>query len=237
MTPRMRVIAGPNGSGKSTIAHQLMTDYEVNLYTFLNADDLFREIQLRHKTPCPFSTDPEALLSFVEQSTYPERHKTDFKNGKITVSESDYIDFQKESINSYTVAIVADFLKEQYLARKMSFSFETVFSHPAKIDILKRAFESGYRTYLYFIATETPEINIARIAGRVQLGGHDVPTDKIRQRYYRGLELIKSALPYLSRGYFFDNTMTSRCFAEYNREDGLIFHDNPLPLWFVKYVL
>ena len=168
MKPRMRVIAGPNGSGKSTLAHQLMTDYEVNLYTFLNADDLFREIRLRHKTPCPFSTDQKTLLSFVEKSTYPDSFKADFRNGKITVSEADYIVFASDSINSYTVAIVADFLKEQYLVRKMSFSFETVSSHPAKIDILRRAFESGYRTYLYFIATETPEINIARIAQRVQ---------------------------------------------------------------------
>lgn len=67
---------------------------------------------------------------------------------------------------------------------------------------MRRAFESGYRTYLYFIATETPEINIARIAQRVQQGGHDVPPDKTRQRYHRGLELLKSALPFLSRGYF-----------------------------------
>ena len=63
----------------------------------------------------------------------------------------------------------------------MSFSFETVFSHPAKIDILRRAFESGYRTYLYFIATETPEINIARIAQRVQRCSkekdHEKPTE------------------------------------------------------------
>lgn len=128
MTPRLRVIAGPNGSGKSTLAHQLMTDYEVNLYTFLNADDLFREIRIRRKTPCPFSIDQKTLLSFVEESTYPDSFKADFRNGKIMVSEADYIVFASDSINSYTVAIVADFLKEQYLVRKMSFSFETVFS-------------------------------------------------------------------------------------------------------------
>ena len=124
MTPRMRVIAGPNGSGKSTLARQLMTDYEVNLYTFLNADDLFREIQARLKTPCPFSTDPAELLSFVEQSTYPDQFKVFFRTGKISISEADYIVFSPDAVNSYTVAITADFFKEQYLARKMSFSFD-----------------------------------------------------------------------------------------------------------------
>lgn len=35
MTPRLRVLAGPNGSGKSTLAQTLVTEYSVNLYTFL----------------------------------------------------------------------------------------------------------------------------------------------------------------------------------------------------------
>ena len=44
MIPRLRMLAGPNGSGKSTLAQQLVDDYAVNLYKFLNADMLFAEI-------------------------------------------------------------------------------------------------------------------------------------------------------------------------------------------------
>ena len=57
MTPRLRMLAGPNGSGKSTLAKQLVDDYAVNLYKFLNADMLFAEIVKSHKTACPFSID------------------------------------------------------------------------------------------------------------------------------------------------------------------------------------
>lgn len=35
-----------------------------------------------------------------------------------------------------------------------------------------------YRIYLYFVATQDAAINIARVAQRVQPGGHDVPQDK-----------------------------------------------------------
>lgn len=55
-----------------------------------------------------------------------------------------------------------------------SFSFESVFSHPSKIDELINAKRKQYKIYLYFIATEAPSINTERVSNRVQLGGHDV---------------------------------------------------------------
>lgn len=44
MIKRFRLIAGPNGSGKSTLMRQLATDYAVNFYDVLNADDIFAEV-------------------------------------------------------------------------------------------------------------------------------------------------------------------------------------------------
>ena len=64
MTPRLRMLAGPNSSGKSTLAKQLVDDYAVNLYKFLNADMLFAESVKSHKTACPFCCE------IVRQFTY-----------------------------------------------------------------------------------------------------------------------------------------------------------------------
>ena len=75
MTPRLRMLAGPNGSGKSTLAQQLVDDYAVNLYKFLNADMLFAEIAQSGVTACPFSIDNNELIEFVVDSTYPEKCK------------------------------------------------------------------------------------------------------------------------------------------------------------------
>jgi predicted ABC-type ATPase len=75
-----------------------------------------------------------------------------------------------------------------------SFSFETVMSHPSKIEVLREAKARGFRTALYFVATESPSLNVARVAQRVLLGGHDVPEDRIRQRYVRTLDLLPQAL-------------------------------------------
>ena len=222
MTPRLRMLAGPNGSGKSTLAAQLSSDYAVNLYRFLNADLLFAEVVQSHRTACPFSIDNAELMQFVARSTYPREYKRPFESGEIYIDGEDYLHFSVNGINSYSVAIVADFFKEQYLKHRISFSFETVFSHPAKIDILRRAQAAGFKTYMYFVATENPVINVNRIKERVALGGHDVPEEKTRSRYLRCMEQVRYALPYLNRAYFFDNsTEQSIYLAEYESEVGV----------------
>lgn len=238
MTPRLRMLAGPNGSGKSTLAAQLSSDYAVNLYRFLNADLLFAEVAQSHRTACPFSIDNAELVQFVAQSTYPREYKRPFESGEIYIDEEDYLHFSANGINSYSVAIVADFFKEQYLKHRISFSFETVFSHPAKIDILRRAQAAGFKTYMYFVATENPVINVNRIKERVALGGHDVPEEKTLSRYLRCMEQVRYALPYLNRAYFFDNsTEQSIYLAEYESEVGFTLHSELLPSWFKRFVL
>jgi len=238
MTPRLRMLAGPNGSGKSTLAAQLSSDYAVNLYRFLNADLLFAEVVQSHRTACPFSIDNAELVQFVARSTYPREYKRPFESGEIYIDGEDYLHFSANGINSYSVAIVADFFKEQYLKHRISFSFETVFSHPAKIDILRRAQAAGFKTYMYFVATENPVINVNRIKERVALGGHDVPEEKTRSRYLRCMEQVRYALPYLNRAYFFDNsTEQSIYLAEYESEVGFSLHSELLPSWFRCFVL
>ena len=238
MTPRLRMLAGPNGSGKSTLAAQLSSDYAVNLYRFVNADLLFAEVVQSHRTACPFSIDNAELVQFVAQSTYPREYKRPFESGEIYIDEEDYLHFSANGINSYSVAIVADFFKEQYLKHRISFSFETMFSHPAKIAILRRAQAAGFKTYMYFVATENPVINVNRIKERVALGGHDVPEEKTRSRYLRCMEQVRYALPYLNRAYFFDNsTEQSIYLAEYESEAGFTLHSELLPSWFRRFVL
>ena len=74
-------------------------------------------------------------------------------------------------------------------------------SHPSKVAVLERAQQWGYRTYLYFVATDDPAINRSRVRSRVKLGGHDVPDDKIDDRYHRSLDLLMEAISHTNRAY------------------------------------
>ena len=235
MIPRIRVFAGPNGSGKSTLAEWLSKNYSVNLYHYINADVMLSEIDSSLRTACPLPMDNESLLSYISKSTFPEKHKALFASGKIQIKD-DFVIFTRDAINSYTVAMLADFFRSEHLANGVSFSCETVFSHPSKIGLLKEAQLKGYRTYLYFVSTECPEININRVATRVQEGGHSVPYDKIVERFQRCLDNVASALPFLNRAYFFDNTGTDIRFVAEVDEGEWTHYTSKLPHWFTKSV-
>jgi predicted ABC-type ATPase len=80
---------------------------------------------------------------------------------------------------------IADARRAQAIATRRSFSFETVFSHPSKLEVLDQARLAGFEIILFFVALDDPSINIERVKTRVSLGGHDVPADLISNRYRR----------------------------------------------------
>ena len=234
MVRRFRMIAGPNGSGKSTLRAWLSSDYAVNFYTFFNADDLNAELGRTGRCAIPFACEPGELSAFVRMTSYDEAVKAPFLDGRIA-AEGDFVSFAPEAVNTYTVALLTAFLQHGCLVRGVSFSQETVMSHPSKVEALKRAHTAGYRTYLYYVATETPLVNLTRIANRATLGGHAVPEEKTRARHARSLELLPSAFPFLSRAFFFDNsTDEMRYLASWESAEGLSVHEAALPNWFEK---
>jgi len=71
---------------------------------------------------------------------------------------------------------------------------------------MKEAVARGYKVYLYFVSTESPEINIYRVSLRKDKGGHDVLPETIRRRYYRSLDLMFDAAQIAYQAFFFDNS-------------------------------
>ena len=139
------------------------------------------------------------------------------------------------AVNAYFASVAADFLRRKLLEKRVSFSFETVMSAPDKVALLEKAQELGYRTYLYYIATEDPAINVARVKSRVLSGGHDVPEDKIVSRYARSLDLLLEAVRHTNRAYLFDNSRQGgeQLFvAEITDGCDMEMKCDPLPSWF-----
>ena len=234
MVRRFRMIAGPNGSGKSTLVKRLREDYSVNFYDFLNADEIIEEVRRTGAYSPRFPVGQDELTDFSARSTYDDSVKACFLSGAIRV-DSDSVKFDADAINSYTIALFTNFLQQSAIRRGESFSQETVFSHPSKVDALRFAQESGYRTYLYFVATESGQINLRRVSNRHSQGGHDVPSEKVVERYARSLAQVKNAIPCLSRAYFFDNSGLQMIYlGQYSTEDGFEFSVTPdrLPRWF-----
>jgi len=98
-------------------------------------------------------------------------------------------------------------VREECIANKHSLIFETVLSAPDKVSFIQKAKQNGYFIRLFFIGTDTPQINAARIAYRVMTGGHDVPINKIISRYYKSIANCSLLVPVVDRLYVYDNSV------------------------------
>jgi predicted ABC-type ATPase len=241
---RLRMFAGPNGSGKTSLVRSLSKEFSPDglfqLHYFLNADDLLSQIQsgigvsLQMLRRIPSVADIRAALLHGNRldRAHPILSTLRIKDDQLYAAP--------ESADGYVGAAIADFLREQLLACQISFSFETVMSHPSKVDFFGQARTSGYRTYLYFVATDSPNLNVLRIQNRVAQGEHDVPKDKIVDRYDRCLRLLPKAIAEAHRAYVFDNSGDEPIWLAEWRPDGsahLKLPDTTLPEWFKTWVV
>lgn len=108
--------------------------------------------------------------------------------------------------NSLRAAHIAGLLRDQLVARQESFCYETVFSHPSKIDALARAKAVGYQIVMVVIHLTDIALNKARVSQRVEEGGHDVPEDRIESRVPRTLHHVAAALDLCDEVHFIDNS-------------------------------
>jgi predicted ABC-type ATPase len=87
-----------------------------------------------------------------------------------------------------------------------SFVMETVFSHPSKLDLLRDARDAGYRLTVFHLNLASANLAVARVNARVTEGGHEVPEQKIRDRFARNQQLIRQAVLLADRALVFDSS-------------------------------
>ncbi len=232
--PRLRVFAGPNGSGKSTIKASLPAALT---RLFVNADEL--ESQAKASGFIDLSlfgiqaTLPDLLAFHLEHPLIISKRLAG-QVGRLGL-EAQRIDYRAVRMDAYFASVIADFIRQRLLEARASFTFETVMSHGSKIEFMRQAQASGYRTYLYFVSTENPEINIDRVAIRVRQGGHPVRPDLVRSRYGRSLDLLPEAIAASNRAYVFDNSQQSALWlAEITDGTQLEYRTEEIPDWFFE---
>jgi predicted ABC-type ATPase len=95
---------------------------------------------------------------------------------------------------------------EAFLTGRISFSVETTLSGGTYLRMLARARELGYKTRLFYIGTESVDINIVRIRARVLKGGHDVPIEDQLRRYPRSFKNLQPAIVLADECVLLDNS-------------------------------
>ena len=72
---------------------------------------------------------------------------------------------------------------EELARQRISFGFETTLASRSFAPWLRLRLADGYAVHLVFLWLASAELALARVAQRVELGGHSVPDDVVRRRY------------------------------------------------------
>lgn len=95
--------------------------------------------------------------------------------------------------------------------RRQDFAFETTLSARTYAVWLRELRQTGYEVFLFYYWLDSPDVAIARVALRVQAGGHFVPDADIRRRYARSVRnFLGLYRPIADWWEVFDNTHGQR---------------------------
>ncbi|MBT9597069.1 MAG: zeta toxin family protein [Vitreoscilla sp.] len=110
-----------------------------------------------------------------------------------------------EEAHGHEAAALAEQMRTQALAQRLSFVAETVFSHPGKLDFVRSARQAGYLVHLHAILVPL-ELTLQRVRLRSQQGGHSVPEGKLRERYHRLWPQVSAAIGLVQAARVYDNS-------------------------------
>ena len=87
-----------------------------------------------------------------------------------------------------------------------SFVYETTLSSRQSVALMSRCRERKYEVALIFVALDSVELNVRRVAERVARGGHDIAEHVIRRRYDKSFANLPEAMRQADRVLLLDNS-------------------------------
>ncbi len=97
-------------------------------------------------------------------------------------------------------------LLERAIDERLDYAFETTLGGNTILALLERAALAGIEVRIWYVGLASVELNIARVRSRVARGGHDIPEEKIRERYVRSIQHLIRLLPLLTELRVYDNS-------------------------------
>jgi predicted ABC-type ATPase len=115
-------------------------------------------------------------------------------------------------------------LLERAIAERLDYAFETTLAGNTIPALLDRALSVGIEVRIWYVGLASVELHIARVRSRVARGGHDIPEERIRERYARSLLNLIQLLPKLTELRVYDNTREADPHSGVAPEPRLIVH-------------
>ncbi|CAN5254823.1 zeta toxin family protein [soil metagenome] len=94
--------------------------------------------------------------------------------------------FQPENVSFQAGRIMIERINE-LLETRADFAFETTLTTLSYVNTIKLAKEKGYTVNLLYFWLNDVNLAIERVKIRVSEGGHNIPEETIRRRYFKGV--------------------------------------------------
>jgi predicted ABC-type ATPase len=95
---------------------------------------------------------------------------------------------------------------ERALAKGEFFAFETTLGASTIPTMLLAGARQGAQIHVLYVGLASPELHLRRVASRVAAGGHDIPEQKIRERYTTSRKNLIRLMPRLASLRVYDNS-------------------------------
>ena len=93
------------------------------------------------------------------------------------------------------------------IKRDSDYTFETTLGGNTITQSLLGAIEKGVHIRIIYVGLSSAELHIERVQYRVSQGGHDIPEEKIRERFSRSIHNMMTLLPGCVEVQVFDNSL------------------------------
>ena len=198
--PSLWIIGGPNGAGKSTVARGLFEALDLSpSASVLNPDAIDHALHQVVPRIAP-RLRPPAWMRRPLRPAY-------------TVG-----------LNLLAVVTV-EAVVAAAIEQRTDVCAETVMSTPKYLPHVRRAKANGVETGLIFVALPTPEAHVDRVRARVRANGHDVPRDRILQRWERSHQQLTDFAREVDRLLVFANLVGDPVFVAEKRDGVVTLHD------------
>lgn len=92
------------------------------------------------------------------------------------------------------------------LQNGISFSMESTLSGVSVLKRMEMAKQAGFLLEIHYIGLNSAELNVQRVAERVQNGGHWIDPDLVRQRFYNSRDNLYQAIELAHSCLIYDNS-------------------------------
>jgi predicted ABC-type ATPase len=92
------------------------------------------------------------------------------------------------------------------IKEKQDFAYETTLSSAHSLKTMKQAKAAGFEVSLIFVALESADLHVFRVAQRVAAGGHHIDEHVVRRRYLSSFANLPIALGIADEAAIYDNS-------------------------------